>query len=253
MGPGIPSTPKAVRNYDAVEFRLDKRFAKTYQFAASYTYSRLYGNYSGLASSDENGRNSPNVNRYFDQPWVGVMENGQYAYGRLATDRPHTLKFFGGYTHRTRFGATTLSPIVAVYSGVPITTEAAVVSSTPSFPYGRGDLGRTPFFHNFDLNLMHDFTPVRGHEQIRARLELTVFNLFNNATVLDKSKGLLHPSDNQIQFQDKAGNDVYANIFKGFNARALMKAQDIRVDPQYGLASRFQTERTLRLQFSFFF
>src|SRR5450759_3942487 len=70
MGPGIPTTPKAKRDYDAIEFRLDKRFARNYQFSASYTWSRLYGNYSGLASSDEGGRDNPNNSRYFDQPWT---------------------------------------------------------------------------------------------------------------------------------------------------------------------------------------
>jgi hypothetical protein len=33
---------------------------------ASYLYSRLYGDYSGLASSDEAGRATPNVTRYGD-------------------------------------------------------------------------------------------------------------------------------------------------------------------------------------------
>ncbi len=32
----------------------------------SYLYSRLAGNDSGLASADENGRVSPNVNCYYD-------------------------------------------------------------------------------------------------------------------------------------------------------------------------------------------
>src|SRR3954453_15762280 len=81
MGAGVPATFKAERDYDAVEVRFDKRFSKSYQFTGSYTWSRLYGNYSGLASSDENGRNSPNVNRYFDMPWVGYTQNGKVAEG----------------------------------------------------------------------------------------------------------------------------------------------------------------------------
>ncbi len=43
-------------------------------------------------------RTSPNVNRYFDLPWLGYTEKGVMADGALATDRPHTFKFFGGYT-----------------------------------------------------------------------------------------------------------------------------------------------------------
>lgn len=247
MGPGIPTTPKPVRNYDAVEMRLDKRFSKNYQFTASYTWSRLYGNYSGLASSDENGRTSPNVNRYYDQPWVGIDQTGQYAYGRLATDRPHTFKLFGGYTAKSMLGHTTLSPNIAVYSGSPLTSEANVVSTTPAFPFGRADLGRTPIFYNFDLNLMHDFVPLKSHESIKARFELSVFNLFNTSTVTDVSKAMVHPNDGQISF------DNYADVFKGFNTVQLMKDQGLRMDPQYGLASAFQAPRSLRMQVSFFF
>jgi hypothetical protein len=128
---GIPVTPKPKRNYDALEMRLDKRFSKSYQFAASYTWSRSYGNYAGLASSDENGRTSPNVNRYFDLPWIYYTEQGKFAEGRLATDRPHTFKFFGGYTLGNKLGSTTISPNFMVYSGTPITTEANLISSTP--------------------------------------------------------------------------------------------------------------------------
>ena len=50
---GVPATPKPQRDYDAVEFRLDKRFARNYFLNASYTWSRLFGNYGGLASADE--------------------------------------------------------------------------------------------------------------------------------------------------------------------------------------------------------
>ncbi|QQS43019.1 MAG: TonB-dependent receptor [Acidobacteriota bacterium] len=88
---------KAQRDYDAVEIRVDKR-ATNYFFNASYTWSRLFGNYSGLASSDEFGRNSPNVNRFFDLPPLGYTANGVPDNGKLATDRPHVFKAYGGYS-----------------------------------------------------------------------------------------------------------------------------------------------------------
>jgi hypothetical protein len=244
---GFPLTPKARRDYDAIEFRLDKRFARNYQYAFSYTWSRLYGNYSGLASSDEDGRTSPNVNRYFDVPWLAYTEQGAMAVGRLATDRPHTLKFFGGYTYRGRLGATTLSPNIAVYSGTPLTTELNAISSTPVYPYNRGDMGRTPVFYNFDLNLMHDFTPFAARESMKVRFEFTVFNLFNSSIVTNKDQVLLHPDDSQIQFEHET------DIFKGFNTLRLMKEQGLRISPLYGLASAFQQQRYARLQLSFFF
>ena len=89
---------KAQRRFDAIEFRLEKRLSKNYFFNASYTWSRLFGNYSGLASSDEAGRSSPNVNRFFDLPFLGYTANGTPDNGLLATDRPHVFKGFAGYT-----------------------------------------------------------------------------------------------------------------------------------------------------------
>lgn len=245
--PGIPTTPKAKREYDAFELRLDKRFSRSYQFAMSYTWSRQHGNYAGLASSDENGRTSPNVNRYFDLPWIGYTERGQFAEGPLATDRPHTFKFFGGYTLNSKVGATTFSPNIILYSGIPLTSEANVVSSTPAFPYGRANLGRTPVFFNTDFNLMHDFKPFTSNESMKMRVELTVFNLFNTNTVTNRSVALLHPNDGFIGFDD------HADVFKGFNTLALMQQQDIRVSPAYNWASGFQSPRGLRLQLSWFF
>jgi len=244
---GIPPTPKAIRNYDAIEFRLDRRFSAKYQYAVSYTWSRLYGNYGGLASSDENGRTSPNVNRYFDLPWITITEQGELARGRLATDRPHTLKVFGGYVQKHKLGTTTLSPNIVLYSGTPLTTEATVISSVPAYPYGRGDMGRTPVFYNFDLNLMHDFTPAPARESMKVRFEFTVFNLFNSGIVTNKNVGLTHPDYGQLQFAHEA------DIFKGFNTLNLMRSQGVPVSPLYGLASSWQSPRAARLQLSFFF
>jgi hypothetical protein len=254
-GPGIPFPAKPVRNYDALELRLDQRFSAKYQFAFSYTLSRLHGNYSGLASSDEAdvngvGRTSPNMNRYYDEPWVGVMQTGQYAMGRLATDRPHTLKLFGAYVVKNKLGRTTLSPYLSAYSGTPITTELPLITSTPAFPYGRGDLGRTPFFFNADVNVQHEFLPVKSREQIKVRLELGIFNVLNSATVTDRYKTIANQNDvgsTGLSFAD------YADIFRGFDTPSLMRAQKVRVDPEYGLPNHFQAPRQLRFQMSFFF
>ena len=45
--------PKAKRVYDAMEVSLSKRFGHGFLFNASYVLSRLWGNYSGLQSTDE--------------------------------------------------------------------------------------------------------------------------------------------------------------------------------------------------------
>ena len=49
--------------------------------------------------------------------------------------------------------------IMSIYSGVPTTTQLNAISTTPVYPYGRGDAGRTPTFANIDLNLLHELAP----------------------------------------------------------------------------------------------
>ena len=47
------ATPNAVRQYDASELTYSRRFSGGRFASGSYTFGRLYGNYPGLASSDE--------------------------------------------------------------------------------------------------------------------------------------------------------------------------------------------------------
>ncbi len=246
FGPGIPTTPAAVHNYDAVEFRVERRFVQNFIYAVSYTYSRLYGNYSGLASSDENGRTDPNVNRDFDLPWEKYNAAGQPVYGLLATDRPHTFKFFGSYTLRSKLGATRFSPIFTAFSGTPISTDVGIIS-LPIKANGRGDMGRTPAIFNTNLGIYHDFHLSRNTERFKARLEANFDNLFNHAAVTDIYNSYINGNDGNIQFENEA------DIFKGFNYKQLMTTQKLRVDPRYGLASGYQGPRNIRLGLHFIF
>ena len=52
-GRALPAQPEAVRDYDGLEFRLRKRLSNRWSLDTSYLLSRLYGNWSGIASSDE--------------------------------------------------------------------------------------------------------------------------------------------------------------------------------------------------------
>jgi hypothetical protein len=60
---GTAKSARPQRLYRALELVLNKRFSNHYYFNANYTLGYLYGNYSGLASSDEGGRTSPGVDR----------------------------------------------------------------------------------------------------------------------------------------------------------------------------------------------
>ena len=150
------ATPQ--RRYDAAEVVLDKRLSNHYYYSLNYTYSRLYGNYSGLASSDELGRTSPGVNRFFDLPHLGYTSTGQPDNGRLATDRPHVFNAFGAYLFNwmgSKTNETTLSFFQTIETGTPLSTTVGFY--TTSIYLKRGDLGRTPTFTQTDLSFSHKY------------------------------------------------------------------------------------------------
>jgi hypothetical protein len=155
MEPDYPKfiTPKAKRNYDSVEARLRKRYANRWQAEVSYTWSRLFGNYGGLASSDENGRTSPNVNRYFDNLVMSYDKNNKAVEGLLPTDRPHVLK--AQATYDLPWG-TTLGVFAVLESGLPQTSQIAW-QGYPVYYNGRNDLGRMPWTKYLDANLQQEF------------------------------------------------------------------------------------------------
>ena len=101
----------------------------------------MFGNYSGLASSDEFGRSSPNVNRFFDLPFLGYDASGRPDNGLLATDRPHVFKAFGGYTFDwadNGVNKTTISAFTTIQSGTPLTTVYTLLSVGSAILNGRG-------------------------------------------------------------------------------------------------------------------
>jgi len=86
-------TPKAKREYYGVNLSLEKRFSNNWQGGVNYTWSRVEGCYSGLSSSDEGGRNSPNVERNYDLWFLTYDLQGNVLDGPLQHDRTHYFKF----------------------------------------------------------------------------------------------------------------------------------------------------------------
>jgi hypothetical protein len=188
---GFPCA-KAQRDYDAFEIRLDKRLSNNYFFNASYTFSRLFGNYSGLASSDEAGRSSPNVNRFFDLPFLGFNANGEPDNGKLATDRPHVFKAYGGYNFKwfgSKTNQTDFSFFTTVQSGTPLTTTYQFYSVTSAILYNRGDLGRTHMFTATDFLVTHRYKFGRD-DRFTFEPYLNFVNLFDEKNELTRQTQL---------------------------------------------------------------
>ena len=259
---------KAERKYDAFEVRLDKR-SNNYFFNGSYTYSRLFGNYSGLASSDEAGRSSPNVNRFFDLPPLGFTADGDPDNGRLATDRPHVFKAYGGYSFNWFGGTsnrTTVSAFTTAQSGTPLTTIYNLYALGTTILNRRGDLGRTEKFTETDLSISHRYKFGRD-----GRLTLEPFidfrNVFNERNVITKDTTI---STADIRAPNLAANGcttcggeaaVFQTIFNGPGIRTFVNnflanpATTIssRTRNTYGFNNGFQNPRDVRFGVRLFF
>ncbi|MEZ5400375.1 MAG: carboxypeptidase regulatory-like domain-containing protein [Bryobacteraceae bacterium] len=193
-------TPKATRTYDAAEFMVTKRFGSWFG-SASYVYSRLYGNYAGLANTDEVRTGADGVGVFaIDQQSSGVIArpggNANRAWdidellwdshgnlnpeGRLGTDRPHVFKLYGSKAFK--WSETQNSDIGLFFyggSGTPLSTLVNTINGTQVFVNGRGDLGRTPFLSQTDLVLAHEVGVGEGK---KLRFEFNAQNLFNQKT-----------------------------------------------------------------------
>jgi hypothetical protein len=228
--------PEAKRQYDAAEFSLQGQ-ARNLTFLGSYTWSRLYGNYSGLANSDESGRSDPGVSRAFDLPFYYFDDTGSQknVEGRLGTDRPHTFKLFGSYDLKTVLGTTTFSLNQIAYSGTPDTTTVIYLSA-PTSPYGRGDLGRTPFLTQTDLAIKHT---IKLNERVALRLEGDIRNLFNQAAPISRVTQLNRNSaitSAQVSFtQFFAGYDPTIFVNPQNINKVTGKVNAAKYQPIYGL------------------
>jgi hypothetical protein len=182
---GYEKIAKAKRNYKALQLEWDSRYVRNFNLNVNYTWSRLYGNYSGLGSPDELqvtgfGRTSPNVNRDFDLPQVGFTAAGEEANGLLPLDRTHVFKASGTYTfdwRASKSNSTDLSFFTTFQTGTPLTTFVEVFGiAIPETK--RGDLGRTPMFSQTDLNLTHRYRFGRDNRFTMA-FDFNVINVFN--------------------------------------------------------------------------
>lgn len=282
---GCPPNPKARRDYDGVELRLTKRSTKFFG-SFSYTWSRLYGNYSGLTATDISdggaGRNGANADRAFDEPFMSFDAHGKRDDGPLATDRPHTFKAYGYYELKwkgtTRFGA-----YQQAYSGSPIDSYISVWGA-PVYVEGRGNFvdltrdattgnwtagsigsKRTPIFLQTDLNVSHEFHVSKSNEKMLGRVTVDCFNCLNQHSPTYYDGNLIRTSGINPAACGSAGTnctaigaaaagfDYGALMSKGYDYISAANSQGRILNSRYGQPYGWQTRRNLRFQFTFNF
>jgi Carboxypeptidase regulatory-like domain/TonB-dependent Receptor Plug Domain len=257
--------PRPKRVYDALELGWSRRFSDNWFLSANYTLSRLYGNYSGLASSDEIttpttgvgsstaqqqsvsiARPGGNANRAWDLDELLYDAHGNRdVLGRLATDRPHVAKVYGAYAFP--FG-TQIGAFFYAGSGTPISTYVTSVNTADAFVEGRGNFyeldgtvttdKRTPAFTRTDLLLSHTVNVVGSK---RLRFDLNVQNVFNQKTTrhifnfLNRGSG----TERGSSLIDLTNTD----LTKGYDYNALIRATPDGVnayEPRYAMPDLFE-------------
>jgi hypothetical protein len=248
-GSTIPRLPKAQRDYDAVEARFTKRFADRWSANISYTWSRLFGNYTGLVASDElgadgSGRLGPNGTGSYDQAYNvhGADEDGRCCPTPIArhlpTDRPHQLKAQAVYLVGRGL---VLGANQYVASGTPV---LRAFWKTNAIFYG-GDLsdGRTPTLSQTDLSARYEFK-LAGRQ--RLQLALNVLNVFDQRTETAKYFTINRTSTG-VSFTDP-------EFFNGeLDVERRIQERNLQYDPRFLKSWFWQNERTATVSARFIF
>jgi hypothetical protein len=173
---------KPTRDYHAVQLTAVKRFSRSFMMQASYTYSRLRGNFPGLFSPDTN-QLDPNITSQYD-----LAELLGNKFGALPFDRPHNFKVDGYYTFDlAAAGRITTGVRLRGLSGAPTnyfgTHRIYGVRETSILPRGSAD--RTPFQFGADLQVAYSRKIGKMDLEVYIQL-LDVLNLQQTATVDDE-------------------------------------------------------------------
>ncbi|MDY7229230.1 TonB-dependent receptor [Hyalangium rubrum] len=235
--------PEAVRNYDAVTLYLNRTFADGWLAQASYTWSRLYGNYPGLFRP-ENNQLDPNILSDFDL--IQLLENRK---GLLPFDRTHSVKLFGAREFNIN---NVLSASIGMSyrgnSGTPISHYGAHpdYGQDEAFVLQRGTAGRTPWVNIIDSNIGVNYRIAKNQV---VSITMDVFNLFNfqTATLVDQSYTYEsiyplvggRPSDLPGKVQINTGD-----IEEDTAAPIYLDEDD--VNPNFGKPTQYQAPRQFR-------
>jgi hypothetical protein len=270
---GYNKAPKAQRTYKAVQVEYDSRYFRSLSFNANYTWSRLFGNYSGLANPDEltaggAPRLDPNVSRGFDEPWVGFTASGQPDNGLLPLDRTHVFKASGTYSFdwwRSKTNDTDFSFFYTLESGTPRTSFVNIFG-IPIPQTKRGDLGRTPAFSQTDINISHKYRFGRDLKYAVA-VDLNVINLFNQDIPLafnqNVSSGYFALDQTDVVASGSTVDAVNVLTSHGVLSQYTTGVQNWAVangvpaawasNVSFGRPITFQEPRSIRLGFRFMF
>ena len=228
---------KPTRNYDAWTFQLQKRFAKNWLLLASYTYSRLVGNYDGFVDPT-NGSINIGASTQYDTP-----ELVRNSYGPLSANIPHRVKVDGFYSFDLKqAGRLTLGTSFRFQSGFPM----SVRSDTPNFNYSgsfliymlpRGAGGRVQPNYQWNLSAGYAYPLPKDLEiEFNAR----ILNVTNAKAVLRVDNIYTYQASRPIAGGD-LGDLKHAKVWaQGGGADNFFGRTIVQPQGNYGVETSFQ-------------
>lgn len=194
----------------------------------SYTWSKARGNSEGYVQSDF-GQDDAGITQDFDQP--GFLDG---AYGPLPSDRRHRIKLFGavapfeGFTIGTNmslssprplscFGHHPTDPFANAY-GAASRYCVTANGQTEGTLSPRGSAQESDWLFEADLKLAYEMSIMNGQV---LRLRADVFNIFNKKAITER---------NEVGELDSITDGGWYPI-----------------NPNYGLATNYQSPRQVRL------
>jgi len=227
----LGQAPKPERTYDALTLSLNKRFSKQWFARASYTYSRLIGNYEGLYQNETNYI-APNGTNAYDFPELYVNQNGP-----LPNDRPSLFKVDGYFKQPVAHGHFLFGLSFTAQSGQPRNYIGNLVPGSPYqlvFLLPRGEAGRTPAITELDAKFGYS-QPIGPKMKLEAYIDL--FNILNQQTAIATDDNYTYQAAPPI-VNGTAQDLKYAKDFSG---------QSLTQNPNFGHPLAYQTPFNARL------
>jgi hypothetical protein len=227
----LAAAPKPERTYDALTVSLNKRFSKKWFARASYTYSRLIGNYEGLYQNETNYI-APNGSNAYDFPELYVNQNGP-----LPNDRPHLFRLDGYVRQPIRKGQLVFGLAFTARSGQPQNYIGNLVPGSPYqlvFLLPRGDAGRTPTVTQLDAKIGYS-RPLGPKMNLEAFIDL--FNILNQQTTLQ--------TDDNYTFQ--AAPPIVNGTVQDLKYAKDLSGAPLNKNPNFGQSIAYQTPFNARL------
>ncbi|MCY1076519.1 TonB-dependent receptor [Archangium lansingense] len=228
--------PKAERTYDAVTVAVDRVITWDWLLQASYTWSRLHGNYAGPFRPGLDW-GEPVLRSDFTFPSQLANRSGP-----LPNDRTHTVRVFGAKEFDlTRALTASLGLSYRGQSGTPINylgghPEAGMGET---FVLPRGSAGeRTPWIHTIDARLGVNYQLARGKV---VSISLEAFNLFNFQEVTRVNEIYTYEPVLPVETGVDAG-ELTPNMVRTVNGQPLTAA-----NPEFLKPTQYQVPRQVRI------